>query len=335
MPVRKKYHQTSNKLLRGKIQTVQSKTHIQITGIVNSIIESYNLQPDISHLRSENLPNRDEIIKILYMLKELIFPGYFGKQNLNYDTMEYTVGDLLINIHHKLHEQICNSLASQKKSTTFETGRIGEKADGIIIKFFNAIPRIREILATDVQATFDGDPAAPDFDEIIFSYPGIFAISVQRLAHELYLLDVPLIPRIMTEYAHTITGIDIHAGATIGDHFFIDHGTGVVIGETAIIGSHVKLYQGVTIGALSTRGGQFLRGVRRHPTLENDVTVYAGATILGGETVIGEGVAIGSNVFITKSVPDRTRVSVKNPDLHFKGQAPEEFSQNDFLDWVI
>lgn len=314
---------------------MQSKNHSQLNGIVNSIIESYNLQSDISHLRSENLPNRDEVIKILYMLKELIFPGYFGKQNLDYETMEYTVGDLLINIHHKLHEQICNSLVSQERNTVYETERIREKANRIIIDFFKTIPGIREILATDVQATFDGDPAATDIDEIIFSYPGIFAISVQRLAHELYLLDVPLIPRIMTEYAHTITGIDIHAGAIIGDHFFIDHGTGVVIGETAVIGRHVKIYQGVTIGALSTRGGQFLRGVKRHPTLENYVTVYAGATILGGETVIGEGVAIGSNVFITRSVPDRTRVSVKNPDLHFMGQAPEEFKQDGFLDWVI
>ncbi len=307
----------------------------QTKDFVSSIVESYRTLPDISHLDCGHLPNRDEVIKIILMLRELLFPGYFGKQKLDYETMDFTVGALLIDIHDKLHEQICNSLRFQARKSADADTDIEKKADEIIHTFLGKIPKIREVLATDIQAAFDGDPAATDTDEVIFSYPGIFAISIQRLAHELYLLSVPLMPRIMTEYAHNITGIDIHAGATIGHHFFIDHGTGIVVGETSIIGNHVKLYQGVTLGALSTRGGQFLRGVKRHPTLENNVTVYAGASILGGETVIGEGVALGSNVFITKSVPERTRVSVKNPDLQYKDQELKEFRQEAFGDWII
>lgn len=191
-------------------------------------------------------------------------------------------------------------------------------AQEIVKKFIMQIPKLRGMLAKDVQAAYDGDPAAYNTDEVIFSYPGVFAISVNRIAHELHLLGVPMIPRIMTEYAHNLTGIDIHPGATIGEYFFIDHGTGVVVGETTEIGNNVKIYQGVTLGALSTRGGQSLRNSKRHPTLKDNVTVYSGASILGGETVIGEGAVIGSNAFITSSVPDNTRVSIKNPELQFK-----------------
>jgi serine O-acetyltransferase len=176
----------------------------------------------------------------------------------------------------------------------------------------------------DLQAAYDGDPAAKDMAEIIFAYPGLFAITVYRLAHELYLLDVPMLPRIMTEYAHSITGIDIHPGATIGEYFFIDHGTGIVIGETTVIGNNVKVYQGVTLGALSTRGGQKLRGKRRHPTIENNVTIYAGASILGGETVVGEGCVIGSNAFITESVAPGTTVTIKNQELQYRARSLEQ-----------
>jgi serine O-acetyltransferase len=194
-------------------------------------------------------------------------------------------------------------------------------------------------LATDVEAAYDGDPAAFNHDEIILSYPGIFATTVNRLAHELYLLGVPLIPRMMTEYAHGVTGIDIHPGASLGHHLFIDHGTGIVIGETTVIGNYVKIYQGVTLGALSTRGGQLLGGVKRHPTIEDHVTIYSGASILGGSTVIGEGVVIGSNAFITKSIPEKTKVSVKNTELQYisdakKEPAPESL-QEEFWDFVI
>jgi len=305
----------------------------QISSIVSTIVESY--QEHTFPLDSPSLPNRDSIIEIIHMLREVIFPGYFGKQNLSIATIGYHVGDLLIKIHEKLHEQLCHALKHEAISKNDLTMDVDKKADEIIYQFLSKIPEIIDTLTTDVQAAFDGDPAAGDKDEIIFSYPGLLAVSVYRLAHELYLLSVPLIPRIMAEYAHSRTGIDIHSGATIASYFFIDHGTGVVIGETSIIGKNVKIYQGVTLGALSTRGGQSLRGVKRHPTIEDEVTIYSGASILGGETVIGKGVIIGSNAFITKSVPDGTKVSVRNPELLFKGHSPEDLKQEFILDWVI
>ena len=186
------------------------------------------------------------------------------------------------------------------------------------LAFFRAIPQVRALVQTDLQAAYDGDPAASGKDEVIFSYPGLFAITVYRLAHVLYTLGVPMIPRIMTEHAHSVTGIDIHPGATVGEYFFIDHGTGIVIGETTIIGNHVKIYQGVTLGALSTRGGQNLRGKRRHPTIEDNVTIYAGASILGGETVIGKNAVIGSNAFITASIAPGTAVTPKTQELQLR-----------------
>lgn len=191
----------------------------------------------------------------------------------------------------------------------------GEK---LALSFLEKLTDIRDLIQGDLQAAYDGDPAAFNKPEIIFSYPGLFAIMINRIAHELYLLGVPLIPRIMTEYAHTQTGIDIHPGAVLGKHFFIDHGTGIVIGETAVIGDNVKIYQGVTIGALSTRGGQKLHGKKRHPTIEDNVTIYAGASILGGETVIGHDSVIGGNAFITTSIPSNTRVSIKNQELEYR-----------------
>jgi serine O-acetyltransferase len=197
-------------------------------------------------------------------------------------------------------------------------GNAEQRAQELCVEFFNQIPKVRAMVDTDLQAAYDGDPAATGKDEVIFSYPGLFAITVYRLAHELYKLGVPMLPRMMTEHAHSITGIDIHPGATVGNYFFIDHGTGIVIGETTVIGENVKIYQGVTLGALSTRGGQSLRGVRRHPTIEDNVTIYAGASILGGETVIGKGCVIGSNAFITRSIAPGTTVSIKHQELQFK-----------------
>ncbi|MBW7457542.1 serine O-acetyltransferase [Paenibacillus sepulcri] len=309
--------------------------HKQIDSLVKDIVASHREHPQTISLDSADLPNRDSIIEIIHLLRGLLFPGYFGKQKLSDATIEYHIGDMLINIHEKLHEQLSCVLKLQESQDGDLCPDIGKKSDEIIYAFLSKIPELRTVLATDVQAAFDGDPSAKDTNEIIFSYPGILAVSIYRMAHELYLLSVPLLPRIMTEYAHSVTGIDIHAGATIGSYFFIDHGTGVVIGETTTIGNHVKIYQGVTLGALSTRGGQTLRGVKRHPTLEDEVTVYSGASILGGETVIGKGVLIGSNVFITTSVPVGTRVSVKNPELVFKGHTPREFIQEFIADWVI
>jgi serine O-acetyltransferase len=305
------------------------------SNLVEVIVESYHAEPKTCHIDTGKLPNHDAVVEIIHLLRELLFPGYFGKQNLSADTIKYHVGDLLIGIHDRLLKQVQCAL-SHKKARLVESIPENElSAKQIVTDFLQTLPRLRAVLSTDVQAAFDGDPAAVDTDEIIFSYPGFFAITVYRLAHELYLREVPLIPRIMSEYAHSATGIDIHPGATIDEFFFIDHGTGVVIGETSTIGKHVKLYQGVTLGALSTRGGQTLRGVKRHPNLEDEVTVYSGASILGGETFIRKGVIISSNVFVTQSVPPNTRVTVKNPELQYRDKKPKTFKQELPLDWQI
>ncbi|WP_138754455.1 serine O-acetyltransferase [Paenibacillus sinopodophylli] len=309
--------------------------HEQIDLLVSTIAASHREVPLIISVDSHELPNKDTVIEIIHLLRELLFPGYFGRQNISNATMEYRIGEVLIEVHKKLSEQIDRVLSHHNNRRNEFSGEVKQSSEKIVCEFLSKIPMLRNVLATDVQAAFDGDPSANDTDEIIFSYPGIFAVSVYRLAHELYLLSVPLLPRIMSEYAHSLTGIDIHAGATIGSWFFIDHGTGVVIGETTIIGNRVKIYHGVTLGALSTRGGQALYGMKRHPTLEDEVTVYSGASILGGDTVIGKAVVIGSNVFISKSVPAGAKVTVKNPELVIKGSEPQEFKQESIIDWVI
>ena len=306
--------------------------------LVQAIVTSYQDEPQTRHIDAGHLPNREAIVELIKLIRELLFPGYFGKQNLTARTLEYHVGELINIIRDKLYEQVNNAIrhqAMRRGGTGADCPNCDTTAEAIVQEFLGALPALRATLATDVQAAFEGDPAASDTDEIIFSYPGLFAISVYRIAHELHKAQVPLMPRIMTEYAHNLTGIDIHPGATIGDYFFIDHGTGVVIGETSTIGQRVKLYQGVTLGALSTRGGQSLRGAKRHPTLEDEVTVYSGATILGGETVIGRGATIAGNVFITQSVPAHTRVSMKNPELQYRNHLPTEFKQQVALDWQI
>lgn len=307
----------------------------KIGTLVDSISESYKKECYIAPHDLGFLPNRSAIIDTTKALRQLVFPSYFGRTNFRREIQDYHIGELLVCILESMTTQITLALKHQAaKSENFSEEHYRQEAERICYEFISKIPQIREFLATDVIAAFDGDPAAKSKDEIIFCYPGVFAISIHRLAHELFKLSVPLIPRIMSEYAHNITGIDIHPGATIGKYFFIDHGTGVVIGETAVIGEHVKIYQGVTLGALSTRGGQKLRGVRRHPCLEDEVTVYSGASILGGETIIGKGVVIGSNVFITKSVLEGTKVSIKTPELHFSGKEQKVVSMEAF-DWVI
>lgn len=301
------------------------KEKSQMDQLISHIASSYREQPNSYSQLTCQLPSRDVIIEIIHLLRELLFPGYFGKQNLTDSTLDYHIANCLIEINEKLTQQVMYALRHELNTKeSCDDANLKVKAEEISWQFLSRIPDIREFLATDVQAAYDGDPAADDKALIIFAYPGLLAISIYRLAHELYLLKVPLIPRIMTEYAHNETGIDIHAGARIGKYFFIDHGTGVVIGQTTTIGDNVKIYQGVTLGALSTRGGQSLRNQKRHPTLENDVTVYSGASIFGGETVIGKGAVIGSNVFITQSVPAGTRVIIKNPDLLFKGHETQK-----------
>ena len=258
-----------------------------------------------SHFR---LPRRHKIIAILQDIRKIIFPGYFVADDETLVEPTYYIGDCLSQLHLVLTKEIFSALQAANMD-----GDARALADALIQK----LPEIQRMILLDVQACYDGDPAARGRDEVVFCYPGLFATLVYRVAHELYLLNVPFIPRIMTEYAHSETGIDIHAGAQIGSHFMIDHGTGVVIGETCVIGNHVRLYQGVTLGAISTRGGHRLAGVKRHPTIEDNVTIYSNASVLGGDTVIGANCVIGGSAFITSSVPANTRVAVAPPQLHY------------------
>lgn len=291
-----------------------STMHNRIEQIVDGILEDYGSGRDIDRLELMRCPDRDAVIDIIKKLRRIIFPGYFRDKNYQYYNIKSNLSALIEDVVYHLTSQI--KLVFQSSGESEEAA--AEKAQQICITFFERIPQIRAVVQTDLQAAYDGDPAATGMAEIIFSYPGIYAITIYRLAHELHILNVPMLPRIMTEYAHNLTGIDIHPGATIGKYFFIDHGTGIVIGETTVIGENVKIYQGVTLGALSTRGGQSLRGKRRHPTIEDDVTIYAGASILGGDTVIGKGAVIGSNVFITESVAPATSVINKKQELQYK-----------------
>jgi serine O-acetyltransferase len=264
-----------------------------------------------------NYPSRDVIIKLIKDLRRLLFPGYFGKETLSvFD--DYSI-PLLQEIREELREQIIVALRFDKCSEISEE-EINAKAESTCDHFISSLPQIQKVLFTDVEAIYQGDPAAQSKAEVITSYPGTLAIFVYRLAHVLYLEKIPAIPRLMNEYAHSRTGIDIHAGAEIGSYFFIDHGTGIVIGETTVIGDHVKIYQGVTLGALSTRRGQELAGIKRHPTIGNYVTIYSGASILGGETIIGDNVVIGGNSFITKSISSDSKVSMKSSELLVKSQ---------------
>ncbi len=261
------------------------------------------------------LPDRSKIISVTEQLRSVMFPGYFDTPSSEHN--EYAAGYKLTRIADELGAQMYSALCASN-----DPGVAKEKSRSAIESFIKRLPEVQKLLATDVEALFNGDPAAQSVVDVIFSYPGLNAITVYRLAHELYILNMPLIPRMMTEYAHSQTGIDINAGAKIGSYFFIDHGTGVVIGETTEIGDYVKLYQGVTLGALSTRKGQLLTGIKRHPTLGNRVTVYSGASILGGDTVIGDDCLIGSNAFVTASVPANTRVSMSGLELSFRQNNP-------------
>jgi len=286
----------------------------RIEAVTDSILQDYNTGRDIDRVEFYRTPDKDAIIDIIDKLRRIVFPGYFKDKNYRMYNAKHNLSMLIEDVMINLTQQV---------ALVFQSGGEGEAdaqahAQEICLEFFQKIPQVREMVQTDLQASYDGDPAATGFAEIIFAYPGLFAITVYRLAHELYLLKVPMIPRIMTEHAHSITGIDIHPGATIGRFFFIDHGTGIVVGETTVIGENVKIYQGVTLGALSTRGGQSLRGKRRHPTIEDNVTIYAGTSVLGGETVIGRDSVIGANAFITKSVAPCTTVSTQPQEMQMK-----------------
>jgi serine O-acetyltransferase len=295
------------------------KLKYKLPEITQKIVETYGQgQVPLQHLGNTALPSRESIDQILEILQEIIFPGYFGKKGLDSHSIQYHVGDSLETVYEMLFREIYRGIRHGCQLSESICSHCEDIAESQAIAFLERIPNLRYDLATDVQAAYDGDPAAKGYDEIIFSYPCIFTIMVYRIAHELHVQGIPLLPRIMTEFAHSKTGIDIHPGARIGNYFFIDHGTGVVIGETTEIGQNVKLYQGVTLGALSfpkDEMGNIVRGKKRHPTIEDDVVIYAGATVLGGDTVIGKGSVIGGNVWLTHSVPPGTKVLIADPQL--------------------
>jgi serine O-acetyltransferase len=279
------------------------------------ILADYGHERVIDRLEMFTQPDRHAIEELIGKLLRLVFPGYYRDYAYRIYNPKNNLSALIEDVAFHLNRQIGIAL---RDSDAVREEDIDATAENITAAFLSKLPEIRAYVETDLQAAYDGDPAASDKAEVIIAYPGLYAITVYRLAHVLYQLEVPLIPRIMTEYAHSRTGIDIHPGAQIGRYFFIDHGTGIVVGETTVIGDYVKIYQGVTLGALSTRGGQKLHGKRRHPTIEDNVTIYAGASILGGDTVIGHDSVICSNVFITHPMAPGTRVSVKNQELLFK-----------------
>ncbi len=299
--------------------------------LTERIVDTYAEVGGIHHLGHCPLPNYDTIIAVTEDLKEILFPGYRRRDGLHLGNVTYHVGDLIDRLHDTLTVQIGRAIRHEATQNgpcdprrDFET--VGQAK---AVDFLEQLPDLRKILAMDVEAAYKGDPACKSLDEVIFCYPGLEAITVYRLAHILHGLGVPLIPRMMTEWAHSRTGIDIHPGAQIGRYFFVDHGTGVVVGETTEIGHWAKLYQGVTLGALSFATdveGNLVRGVKRHPTLEDRVVIYANATILGGKTIIGHDSVIGSSVWLTRSVAPHTTVTMESPRLRIRGEEPEEFA---------
>ena len=281
--------------------------------------------------QSRRMPSRNEVISILKDMRNIMFPSYFTDGSQTTADARYFVGNTVLGVEAMLIEQVRLALFFREgKQKNFD--EIDERAREVASAMLCKLPSIQSLLYKDIQAAFEGDPAAQSKEEIVYSYPGFFAIWVYRIAHELYEMDVPLVPRIMTEYAHSRTGVDINAGAKIGEYFFIDHATGVVIGETTIIGDHVKIYQGVTLGALSTRGGQRLAGVRRHPTIEDNVTIYANACVLGGDTVIGANSVIAGSAFVTEPIPPHSRVSLANQEVSVRQAVKPENPNAPYLE---
>ncbi len=305
-----------------------------LPNLVKNISDNYNTSDVLLGRTTKPLPARRVIIDAVNELQSILFPGFFNLEQVSTLNAGYYIGQRLSLLHTIIKEQIALALAYEAEPDVSATdSSILTQAEEICCRFFATFPTIQELLLLDAKAGYDGDPAALNKEQIIFSYPGFYATFVYRIAHELYKEHVPFIPRIMTEHAHSRTGIDINAGATIGKYFFMDHGTGIVIGETTIIGDYVKLYQGVTLGALSTRGGQHLAGVKRHPTIGDRVTIYSNASVLGGETVIGSDSVIGGGAFITCSIPSNTRVSVTPPEQSIKNGAAHntDLSANEYI----
>lgn len=301
--------------------------HDQIPAVVKQLVALWQTKSGqtgncFDHIGPVPIPSHQAIIDIIYQARQLLFPGYFTQTKLHASNLEYYIGQETTELYEQLTEQITMAIRHDCRRTNLACTNCEERGHQLALAFIKTLPQITAILTTDIRATLMGDPATNSSDEVIFSYPGLLATSIYRMAHELFLLQVPIIPRIMTEHAHSLTGIDIHPGATIGPGLFIDHGTGVVIGETTIIGADVRLYQGVTLGALSLPrdAGVRMQQVKRHPTIEDEVIIYANAIILGGETVIGRRSIIGGNIWLTESVPPDTRVMLKRPELIFSGK---------------
>jgi serine O-acetyltransferase len=292
--------------------------------LIKDVLASYESDERTQRIGEEFLPSRSRIVEILDQVRGLLFPGYFGDKKLTRENVKFHVGNLLSKLGADLTEQINHCMCSERGCQTCEEAeQCYQDAGRIAHAFLERIPRLREMLAMDAQAAYDGDPAAKSIDEVIYCYPGFYAVTVYRIAHELSELGVPLMPRIMTEYAHSITGTDIHPGAKIGKSFFIDHATGVVVGETTEIGDNVKIYQGVTLGAYSfpkDERGRVIKGLKRHPTIEDNVTIYANATLLGGDTVVGKGAEVGGNTWVKGSIKPGSMVTSDLPKLRVRTQ---------------
>lgn len=306
----------------------------EVEQVVEIVMDDYNKKREIDGMTMFHQPDQDKVVQIVNKLLRIFFPGFYRDEVYKIFNMRHTLAALVEDVMFNLQKQVTIALKNEPSYAQSSENDVRKKAKEITIAFMKQVPRMREYIDTDLDAMFDGDPAANSKNEIILCYPGLLASTIHRIAHVLWELEVPLIPRMMTEYAHSKTGIDIHPGATIGKYFFIDHGTGIVVGSTTTIGEHVKLYQGVTLGALSTSAGQSLHGVKRHPTIEDNVTIYSGASVLGGQTVIGHGSVIGSNAFVTSSIKPDSRVTIQNQELHqsSEGIKKEDLQQDE--DWI-
>lgn len=309
----------------------------EVEEVVELVMNDYNQKRELDVMTMFHQPDKTKVVEIVNKLLRIIFPGFYRDEVYKIFNMRHSLSALVEDVMYNMQKQIVIALKNDPKYESMNEGELRKVAKGITLQFFTQIPRIRSFIDTDIQATFDGDPAATSKNEIVLSYPGILASTVHRISHVLWELNVPLIPRMMSEYVHSETGIDIHPAATIGKYFFIDHGTGIVVGSTTNIGEHVKIYQGVTLGALSTSAGQRLHGVKRHPTIEDNVTIYSGASVLGGKTVIGHDSIIGANAFVTSSIKPESRVTIQNQELHMGKDKieKEELPQDDTWFYVI
>ncbi|UCG13256.1 MAG: serine acetyltransferase [Deltaproteobacteria bacterium] len=321
-------HQSYNKETEACRLAFETTTQIrdQLPAVIDELVASSRDPGLFAHVDAEIIPSMENTVEIIQRTRRLLYPGYFNNgQPLDSNQLKYFVGTEVNRLFEILSEDIALSIRHDCQRYMLVCTHCQERGQREAVRFLEHLPELRKILTTDVQAAYDGDPAAKTIDEVVLSYPGVMAITIHRIAHQLWSQEIPLLPRMMSEYAHSVTGIDIHPGADIDSSFFIDHGTGVVIGETTTIGERVRIYQGVTLGALSLPKEEVeqLRYAKRHPTIEDDVTIYAGATILGGETVIGAGSVIGGSVWITRSVPPDTKVFLAPPKLIYKKAEPE------------